>query len=55
MWSPAFTSERIEVVIAAMPEENSSAASVPSSSAMAFSATVLRGIAVARVEAGRSE
>ena len=44
MWSPAFTSARIDVVIAAMPEENKSAASVPSSSAMAFSAAVFVGL-----------
>jgi len=40
----AFTSERIEVVIAAIPEENNRAASAPSSSAMAFSTTVLVGL-----------
>ncbi len=52
---PLLTSARIDVVIAAMPEENRSAASVPSSSAIADSATVCVGIAVARVETSRCE
>ena len=43
MWSPLFTSARIDVVIADIPDANSSAASVPSNSAIADSATVCVG------------
>ncbi len=44
MWSPAFTSASTVLVIAAMPDENTSAASVPSNSAIAFSTTVWVGL-----------
>ena len=44
MWSPLFSKASTGVVIAAIPEANNSAASAPSNSAMAASATVCVGL-----------